>query len=154
MNLRVTRDPSPTIFPENYQFEIGAGVLLRDGEDIGLISTGVQTVRVLEAAELLASEGISASVLHLPTLKPIDADAIVAVAERTGRVLTSEDHSIIGGLGSAVAEVLGQRRPTRMHINGLRDVYGESAPNDYLLDKYGISAQHVADEAKALISGT
>lgn len=152
MYLRVTRDPSPTIFPADYQFAIGAGVLLREGADIGLISTGVQTVRVLEAAELLAADGISASVLHLPTLKPIDADAIVAVAEGTGRILTSEDHSIIGGLGSAVAEVLGQQRPTPMRINGLRDVYGESAPNHYLLDKYGISAQHVAAEARALIS--
>ena len=152
MYLRVTRDPSPTIFPADYQFEIGAGVLLRDGDDIGLISTGVQTIRVLEAADLLTAEGIAASVLHLPTLKPIDAGAIVAVAERTGCVLTSEDHSIIGGLGSAVAEVLGQHRPTLMRINGLRDVYGESAPNDYLLDKYGISAQHIADEARALIA--
>ena len=151
MYLRVTRDPSPVIFPDDYTFQIGPGVLLRDGGDVGLIGTGVQTVRVLEAADLLAGEGIAASVLHLPTLKPIDADAIVALAERTGRIVTAEDHSIIGGLGSAVAEVLGERRPTPMRRVGLRDVYGESAPNDYLLEAYGISAGHVAAAAREMI---
>jgi transketolase len=151
MYLRVTRDPSPVIFPDDYTFQIGPGVLLRDGDDVGLIGTGVQTVRVLEAADMLAGEGIAASVLHLPTLKPIDADAIVALAERTGRIVTAEDHSIIGGLGSAVAEVLGERRPTPMRRIGLRDVYGESAPNDYLLEAYGISAGHVAAAAREMI---
>ncbi len=151
MYLRVTRDPSPVIFPDDYTFQIGPGVLLRDGGDVGLIGTGVQTVRVLEAADMLAGEGIAASVLHLPTLKPIDADAIVALAERTGRIVTAEDHSIIGGLGSAVAEVLGERRPTPMRRIGLRDVYGESAPNDYLLEAYGISAGHVAAAAREMI---
>lgn len=154
MYLRVTRDPSPVIFPPDYRFEIGPGVLLREGNDVGLIGTGVQTVRVLEAADLLASEGIAASVLHLPTLKPIDADAIVAVAERTGRIVTAEDHSIIGGLGSAVAEVLGERHPTPLRRVGLQDVYGESAPNDYLLEKYGLTAAHVAAAARELIGTT
>ena len=151
MYLRVTRDPSPTIFPADYIFEIGPAIPLRDGDDVGLIGTGVQTIRVLEAADLLASEGISASVLHVPTLKPLDADAIVALAERTGRIVTAEDHSIIGGLGSAVAEVLGERRPTPLRRIGLQDVYGESAPNDYLLEKYGLTAGHVAEAARALL---
>jgi transketolase len=105
---------------------------------------------VLEAADMLAGEGIAASVLHLPTLKPIDADAIVALAERTGRIVTAEDHSVIGGLGGAVAEVLGERHPTPMRRIGLRDVYGESAPNDYLLEAYGISAGHVAAAAREI----
>jgi transketolase len=96
--------------------------------------------------------GIAASVLHLPTLKPIDGDAIVALAERTGRIVTAEDHSVIGGLGSAVAEVLGERCPTPMRRVGLRDVYGESAPNDYLLDAYGISAKHIVAAAKDLFA--
>ena len=86
----------------------------------------------------------------MPTIKPIDVDAIVAFAERTRRIVTAEDHSIIGGLGSAVAEVLGEHRPTPMRRVGLRDVYGESAPNDYLLDAYGISAMHVAKAAQEL----
>ena len=150
MYLRVTRDPSPTIFPADYRFQIGPGVLLRDGTEVGLIGTGVETTRALEAADRLADEGIAAAVLHLPTLKPIAVDAIVALAERTGRIVTAEDHSIIGGLGSAVAEVLGEHHPTPMRRVGLMDVYGESAPNDYLLEAYGISATHIAKAAREL----
>jgi transketolase len=150
--LRLTRDPSPTIFPDDYRFEIGRAVLLRDGADVGLISTGVQTVRALQAADLLAAEGIQASVLHVPTIKPLDEAALVAAAERTGRIVTAEDHSIIGGLGGAVAEVLGERRPTLMRRVGWRDVYGESGPNDALLAKYGLTAEDVAAAARALLA--
>lgn len=150
--LRLTRDPGPTIFPAGHQFEIGRAVLLRDGADVGIISTGVETVRALEAVELLAAEGIAASLLHVPTIKPLDVAAIVAVAERTNRIVTAEDHTIIGGLGGAVAEVLGEHRPTRMKRIGWNDVWGESAPNDYLLEKYGLNADHIAAAARGLIS--
>ena len=149
--LRLTRDPSPTIFPTDYDFEIGRGVVLRDGGDVALIGTGVQTVRVLEAADLLAGDGIEATVLHLPTLKPLDGEAIVAVAERTGAVVTAEDHSIIGGLGGAVAETLAEHRPTPMRRVGIRDTYGESGPNDALLEKYGLAGRHVAETARNLL---
>ena len=149
--LRLTRDPSPVIFPDDYRFAIGAGVLLRDGADIGLISTGVQTIRALEAAEQLAGEGIDAAVLHLPTLKPLDVDAVVRLAERTGAIVTAEDHSIIGGLGGAVAETLAEHRPTRMRRVGWQDTYGESAPNDALLEKYGLTPRHVAATARELL---
>lgn len=149
--LRLTRDPSPVIFPDDYTFEIGRGVLLRDGSDVGLISTGVQTVRTLEAANLLAEQGIDAAVLHLPTLKPFDTDAVVDLATRTGRIVTSEDHSIIGGLGGAVAEVLGERHPTPMRRIGWQDTYGESGPNDALLEKYGLTPHHIAAAAKDLL---
>ncbi|HET7092907.1 MAG TPA: transketolase C-terminal domain-containing protein, partial [Thermomicrobiales bacterium] len=148
MYLRLTRDPSPVIFGPDYRFEIGRGVLLRDGADVGLISTGVETTRALAAADLLAAEGIAASLLHLPTIKPLDVDAIVAIAERTNAIVTAEDHSIIGGLGSAVAETLAEHRPTRMRRIGWQDVYGESAPNDALLEKYGLNARHIAEAAK------
>ena len=150
--LRVTRDASPVIFADDYRFEIGKGHLLRDGSDVGIVSTGVQTVRVLAAADALAAEGISASVLHLPTIKPLDRAAIVALAERTGAIVTAEDHSIYGGLGSAVAEVLGEERPTRMRRIGWQDTYGESGPNDALLEKYGLSSRHVADAAKSMVN--
>ena len=149
--LRLTRDPSPTIFPPDYHFRIGDGVLLRDGADVGLIGTGVQTVRVLEAADLLAAEGIAAAVLHLPTLKPLDTAAIVRLAERTGAIVTAEDHSIIGGLGGAVAETLGEQRPTPLRRVGWQDVYGESGANDALLEKYGLTARHVAGAAHELL---
>jgi transketolase len=150
--LRLTRDPSPTIFPPHYEFRIGQGVLLRDGGDVGLIGTGVQTVRVLEAADLLAADGIAAAILHLPTLKPIDADAIVALADRTGAIVTAEDHSVIGGLGGAVAETLGEHRPTPIRRVGWQDVYGESGPNDALLAKYGLTPGHVAAAARDLLA--
>jgi transketolase len=149
--LRLTRDPSPLIFPDDHEFEIGKAVKLRDGADVGIISTGVQTVRALEAANQLADQGVSAAVLHVPTLKPLDVESIVDVARRTGAVVTAEDHSIIGGLGSAVAETLAEHLPTRMTRVGWRDVYGESGANDALLEKYGLSSRHVADAALNLL---
>jgi transketolase len=151
--LRVTRDASPVVFPEDHIFRLGAAELLRDGQDVGLIGTGTQTIRVLEAADLLAARGIDAAVLHVPTLKPLDAEGIVALAQRTNAIVTAEDHSIIGGLGGAVAECLGEHRPTRMVRVGIRDTFGESAPNDALLEKYGLTAKHVADAAIALLEG-
>jgi transketolase len=152
--LRLTRDPSPTIFPSDYRFEIGRAVELRTGSDIGLISTGVQTVRTLEAAEMLATDGIDASVLHVPTLKPLDADAIVSMAAKTKAIVTAEDHSILGGLGSAVAETLAEHLPTKIKRVGWQDVYGESGPNDALLEKYGLTARHVADAARSLLGAS
>jgi transketolase len=147
--LRVTRDATPAVFPADYRFEIGKASLLRDGADVGIISTGVQTVRALEAADLLAVEGITASVLHVPTLKPLDIDAIVDVAVRTRRIVTAEDHSIIGGLGGAVAETLAEHHPTRMRRVGIRDTFGESGANDALLEKYGLTPRHIAEAAKS-----
>jgi transketolase len=152
--LRLTRDASPVIFPDDYRFELGRAVLLREGNDIGLITTGTQTPRTLAAADLLSEQEISAAVLHVPTLKPLDVDAIVAVAKRTNLILTTEDHSIIGGLGGAIAECLGEHRPTRMSRIGIRDVFGESAPNDALLEKHGLTAAKVAEAAIALMEST
>lgn len=149
--MRLTRDPHPVIFPEDYDFEIGKGVAVREGTDVALISTGEQTVRCMEAATTLAAEGVSALVLHVPTLKPLDEAAIVAAAEKTGRVVTAEDHTIIGGLGGAVAEVLGERCPTRIKRVGIADCFGESAANDDLLEKYGLTSDHVAAAARSLL---
>jgi transketolase len=150
--FRLTRDPSPAVFEPAYRFELGKGVLLREGVDVAVLSTGVQTTRVLEAADLLAQDGIQATILHLPTIKPLDARAIVDAAERTGAVVTAEDHSILGGLGGAVAEVLSEQRPTRMRRVGIRDTFGESAPNDELLEKYGLTAKHVAKACRDLLA--
>jgi transketolase len=149
--LRMTRDPSPVIFAPDHRFEIGRGYVVREGRDVTIISTGVQITRALEAADILASEGISAHLLHLPTLKPLDEQAVVEAAARTGAVVTAEDHTIIGGLGGAVAEVLGERRPTPMRRVGLRDTFGESGPNEALLEKYGLTARHVAAAARELL---
>jgi transketolase len=149
--LRLTRDAGPIIFPADYQFEIGRAVLLREGADVGIVCTGVETVRALAAADLLATDGIAAAVLHVPTIKPLDDEAILTLAERTGAIVTAEDHSIIGGLGGAVAELLAEHRPTRMKRVGWQDVYGESGANDALLEKYGLTAQHIATAARALL---
>jgi len=149
--LRLTRDSTPVIFGEEYKFELGKLVVLREGKDLTIFGTGVQSVRALEACDLLAQEGISAHLVHVHTLKPLDVEGIVAAAAKTGRVLTTEDHTIIGGLGGAVAEVLSQRRPTPMRIHGLQDCFGESGPNDAMLEKYGLTAKHIAQAAKALL---
>lgn len=150
--LRLTRDAGPVIFDQSYRFEVGRGVVLRDGSDVALLSTSVQTTRVLEAADLLAAEGIHAYVLHLPTIKPLDRAAIVEAAARTNAVVTAEEHSILGGLGGAVAEVLAEQRPTFMRRVGLQDTFGESGPNDALLEKYGLTARYVADAARDVLA--
>lgn len=149
--LRMTRDPSPVIFGPEHRFEIGKAYVVREGKDVTVISTGVQTTRALEAADLLAGEGLSVYLLHVPTLKPLDEEAIVEAAARTGAVVTGEDHTIIGGLGGAVAETLAERRPTPMRRVGLRDTFGESGPNDALLEKYGLTPRHVATAARDLL---
>jgi transketolase len=149
--LRVTRDPSPVIFDAGYHFAIGRAVVLHEGDDIAIISTGVQTVRALAAADVLAAEGASVHVLHVPTIKPLDEPAIIAAARRTGLVLTTEDHTVVGGLGGAVAEVLGEQLPTSMRRHGMRDLFGECGPNDALLEKYGMTPAHIAAAARALL---
>jgi transketolase len=149
--VRLVRDATPTIFGDDYQYVPGAVVTLRSGSDITIIGTGTQSPRALEAAELLASEGISAEVLHAPTLKPIDSEPIVTSAAKTGAVLTTEEHTIIGGLGSAVAEILSEEHPTPLRRHGLADLYGESGSNDDLLRKYGMTAGHVAEAARSLL---
>jgi transketolase len=149
--LRLTRDASPVIFPQSYEFEIGKAQLLRNGTDLGIISTGVQTVRALETAERLAQRGFEVALLHVPTVKPIDIGAIVAVAELTNLIITAEDHSIIGGLGGAVAEALGEHRPTLMKRIGIQDRFGESGPNDALLEKYGLSVDYMLGRALELL---
>jgi transketolase len=152
--VRLVRDATQRLFGDDYRFEFGQAVVVRVGTDVTLISTGTQTPRVVDAAELLEADGIDAHVIHVPTLKPLDVEAIVAGAERTGRVITVEEHTIIGGLGGAVAETLSEHRPTRVNRIGLRDVYPESGPNDALLDIYGLSAARVAEQVRAILRPT
>jgi transketolase len=146
--VRLVRDATQRLFDGGYRFEFGRAVVVREGRDVSLVSTGAQTPRVLDAAELLAARGIEAHVVHVPTIKPIDEAAIVAAAERTGVVVSVEEHTIYGGLGGAVAEVLAEQHPTRVFRIGLRDVYPESGPNEALLELYGLSAARVADQVE------
>jgi transketolase len=152
MYIRLTRDPSPVIFGPDYRFTLGKAVVLREGGDVAIISTGVQTTRALEAANQLAADGVGVYLLHVPTIKPLDVDAIVAAAAATGRVVTAEDHSVIGGLGGAVAETLGERRPTLLRRVGWQDTYGESGPDDALLEKYGLTPRHIVEAARDLLA--
>lgn len=143
--VRLVRDATARIFEPGRPFEIGTVSVLREGSDLTLYSTGTQTPRTFEAATLLAERGIDATVVHVPTLKPLDVDGIVAAAA-TGRAMTVEEHSVLGGLGGAVAEVLSEHRPTRLDRIGFYDLYPESGPNDALLDLYGLTPERVAEQ--------
>lgn len=150
--VRLVRDATARLFDDGHAFRFGRAEVVRDGGDVTLVSTGTQTPRVVEAAELLAGNGIDAHVLHVATIKPLDVEAIVAAADRTGRVITVEEHTILGGLGGAVAEALAEHRPTRVQRIGLQDCYVQSGPNDALLDIYGLSPARVAEQVRALLA--
>jgi transketolase len=152
--LRLTRGTSPLMFDRSYAFEFPGAVVVHDGDDVAIISTGVQTTRVLEALEPLGAAGINPLVLHMPTIKPIDEEAIVEVASRTGRVVTVEDHNVLGGLGGAVCEVLSARHPVLVHRIGIQDVHAESAPTMALLEKYGLAPGAVAASIISWMDGT
>ena len=147
--IQLTREASPVLFTADYRFEIGPAVRIRNGSDVTLVSTGPQTTRVYQAAEILASRGMEATVLHVPTIKPIDGEGIVEAARASGRVVVVEEQSVLGGLGGAVAEVLSSRYPVPVRRLGLPDIYGESGPNDALLDKYRLSPGAVAEDVQA-----
>ncbi len=149
--LRLTRDPAPVVFDRNHHFEIGRAYLLRDGDALALISTGSMTPTALEAAAFLSLDGVETVVLHVPTVKPLDVVGVVDAARRTGRVLTLEEHNILGGFGGAVAEALGEHFPVPVFRMGIRDTFGESGHNDALLAKYGLTVQHVVQKAREWI---
>ncbi len=149
--VRLVRDATQRLFGDDYRFAFGKAVTVREGHGVTLFATGAQTPRVVDAADLLAADGIDAHVVHVPTIKPLDVAAIVAAAERTGRVITVEEHSVIGGLGGAVAETLSEHRPTRVNRIGLQDLYPQSGPNDALLEIYGLSAARVADQVRGIL---
>jgi transketolase len=148
--LRLTRDGSADVFGSDYQFAIGEVRLLRSGRHALLVSTGPQSVRCLEAANELAKQQIEVGVLHVPSIKPLNVAALLEVCSAYDLIFTVEEHSIIGGLGGLVAEILSENSPRRVIRYGIEDKWGESAPNDFLLDKYGLSALQVSQRiAKA-----
>ncbi|HRU38656.1 MAG TPA: transketolase family protein [Candidatus Goldiibacteriota bacterium] len=141
--VRLARMNSPVVFGDDYEFEFGKARIIRKGSDIAIISTGMMLVQAMAAAEMLAKDGISAEVIHMPTVKPLDEKAVIEAARATGRIITLEEHSIIGGLGSAVAEVLAEKQPAVLARLGIRDRFAESGEPDELFEKYGISEKHV-----------
>jgi transketolase len=148
--LRLARDAAADVFDDSYQFTPGAVHVLRDGNDVTLVSTGVQTARVLEAAGLLAEADVQARVVHVPMLKPVDDDALLAALDGSRLVLTVEEHTIIGGLGGLVSEVVvGSDTHVRVRRLGLEDAWSESGPSDWLLDKYGLAPARVAERVRS-----
>ena len=136
----------------DYKFELGKGVVLREGKDLTIFATGLPVYNCLEAAERLAAEdGIDAQVINIHTIKPIDEELIVAAAEKTGKIVTVEEHSVIGGLGSAVCDVLSEKAPTRVMKIGINDTFGESGPALELLKKYGLDTDGIYEKIKTFI---
>lgn len=150
--LRFGRAAVPVINDNpDYKFEIGKGVVLKEGTDVTIIATGLEVSQSLEAAEKLAADGINAEVINIHTIKPLDEDLVVASAKKTGKVVTVEEHSVIGGLGSAVCDALSAKAPTQVLKIGMNDTFGESGPAMALLAKYGLDAEGIYAKVKEFV---
>jgi transketolase len=149
--LRLGRPKVPAVFDSSYKFEIGKGVVVHEGDDVTVIACGIMLSPALEAARELADQGVSVRVINMPTIKPIDRDLIIAAARETKGIVTAEEHSIIGGLGSAVAEVVSESVPTKVLRVGVMDTFGESGKPDELLQKYGLTKEHIVSKIKEII---
>lgn len=149
--IRLGRAGTPVIFDDNHEFKIGKASLVKDGQDITIIATGVMVAKAMEAHDRLKEEGISARVINMASIKPIDQEIIIKAAEETKGIVTVEEHSIIGGLGSAVAEVLSENQPAKLKRIGTVDSFGESGDGSQLLEKYGLSVDNIVKISKELL---
>ena len=150
--LRFGRLAVPQIFEDDYKFELGKGVTIAEGKDATIVATGLMVPYAVEARELLLKEGIDAGVINIHTIKPIDAELLTAAAEKTGAIVTAEEHNVIGGLGSAVAEVLAETCPVPIKRVGTQDVFGKSGKPYELMELYGLTAENIAANVKAAIA--
>jgi transketolase len=150
--VRLGRSAVPTLFDENYEFKIGKGSVLREGSDVSIIACGIMVNEAIIAHDILKSEGIYAKVINMSTIKPIDKELIIEAAKETGAIVTAEEHSVIGGLGSAVSEVLCEEYPVVVRKVGVKDTFGESGTPKELLKKYGLTAVDIAMAAKDAMS--
>jgi len=150
--MRSGRSPAPRLFGDDHKFEIGKGQILRDGDDVTIVACGVEVARALAAADLLEHDGISARVVNMATIKPIDTALLSICSLETGAIVTAEDHNIHGGLGGAVAEALAQTRPCPIEFVGVRDTFGASGEPEELAHHFGISAPFIADAARRVIA--
>ena len=150
--LRFGRLAVPIVFDEDYKFEVGKANELRSGSDVTIIATGLMVKEALEAYDLLKAEGISARIINMATIKPIDKDIIIKAAKETGAIVTAEEHSVIGGLGSAVGEVVGEEYPVPVVKLGVYDTFGHSGPAAKLLDEFGLRAVNIVEKAKKAIA--
>ena len=145
MYLRFARLASPTVHDEGYEFDLFRGEVMREGSDVAIIACGMMVPRALEAAERLEAEGVRARVVNMHTIKPIDAELVEDCARTCGRIVTIEEASVVGGLGSAVCEVVAERCPVPVRRIGMPDIFGKSGPGAELLDEFGLSADHIVE---------
>ena len=148
MYVRLGRSAVPTLFGEDYNFEIGKGVVLKEGNDATIIACGMMVNEAILAADMLKEENINVRVINMSTIKPIDTELIIKAAKETKAIVTAEEHSIIGGLGSAVSEVVSENCPTIVKKVGINDCFGESGTPAELLEKYGLTAKHIVEKVK------
>ena len=151
--LRLGRSGVPVLYEETYEFRLGKASVLREGSDVTLIAVGTMVRLALAAAENLAKDGINARVINMSTIKPIDTDAIASAIKETGAIVTAEEHSVIGGLGSAVAETVCEMAPAPVVRVGIRDKFGQSGKADELMETYGLTAGRIAEAAREALSG-
>lgn len=152
--LRLGRPAVPILYEAGFEFAVGRAYVLREGTDVTLAACGAMVARALQAADLLAAEGVSAEVVDVMSLKPLDSETILASARKTGAVVSCEEHSIIGGLGSAVATLLAVEHPVPMELIGVRDVFGTSGEPEALMQHFGLTASHIAESARRAVSRT
>lgn len=150
--MRTGRSPVPSVLKADNGFRLGRGSVIKGGDDATIIATGIMVHRALAAAYVLEEEGLSVRVVNISTLKPIDEELIIDCAKETGRIVTAEDHNVMGGLGGAVAEVLSQRAPVPMGMVGIRDTFAESGSPEDLAKKYGLTALDIAAKVKEVLS--
>ena len=148
--LRFGRLAVPVFHEEGFDFQIGKGEMLRDGSDVAIIATGLMTYEAIRAGEMLEAQGIHARVINLCTIKPLDEEIILKAAKDCGRIVTCEEHSIIGGLGEAVCSLLSEKLPTPVRRVGVNDEFGHSGPAAELLKQFGLCGEHIAEVAKSL----
>jgi transketolase len=150
--MRFGRLAAPVIFGEDYKFQIGKGVELKEGSDVTIVATGLMVSEALQAHDLLKADGISARVINIATIKPLDTEIIIKAAKETGAIVTAEEHSVIGGLGGAVAECLAEEYPVPVVKLGVNDEFGHSGPAVKLLDEFGLRAVNIAEKVKKAIA--
>ena len=149
--VRLTRPPLPIIYEEVPNVEIGKSIILKEGKDVTLIAIGAMVYQALEASKMLETMGITAKVIDMVSVKPLDEEVLLEAANRTRAIVTCEDHSVIGGLGSAVAEVLGEKMPTRMYRVGIRDMFGVSGSPDELYEKFQLKAKYIVEKVTQML---
>ena len=148
--LRFGRLAVPVFHTEDYKFQIGKGEVVKDGTDVAIIANGLMTYEAIQAGQILAEAGINAMVINMATIKPLDEELVLEAAKKCGKIITCEEHSVIGGLGEAVCSLLSEKLPTMVRRIGVNDEYGHSGPAADLLKQFGLSAEHIVEVAKEL----